>query len=114
MMLKVVGQAIFQYRLELLMGRKNRRLIDKNLHQDFDYDEMELIKMEMEMNNYADEDMNQSIDTDNIEWIQMYCRIRYHDQILLKNILIHSNLCQSRLRWSNQNSKIETRRNFTN
>jgi hypothetical protein len=39
-----------------------------------------------------DEDMNQSIDRDNTELNQMYCRIIYHDRILLANILIHSNL----------------------
>jgi hypothetical protein len=38
-----------------------------------------MIQMEMMMN--LDEDMNQSIDMDNKQLIEMYCRIIYHDQI---------------------------------
>ncbi len=66
---------------------------------------MELIKIQMEMRMNLDEDMNQSIDMDNTILNQMYCRIIYHDRMLLKKILIHSNLFQFHLECSDRKPK---------
>ncbi len=66
---------------------------------------MELIKRQMEMRMNLDEDMNQSIDMDNIKLNQMYCRIIYHDRMLWKKILIHSNLFQFHLEYSDRKPK---------
>lgn len=39
----LIVQAIFQYKFHLFLDLLNKILIDKNIHQDFHYYEMELI-----------------------------------------------------------------------